>query len=85
MQERSLLKGLTPLRRISISVAVQVDNFDLALVDRAKANGLICNLFFADDEEMTLKYLKMGMDTILTNDYHRISNVVNKYIIGDEK
>lgn len=44
-------------------------HFDQATVDRAHAAGLRCNVFFADDPEEAKRYLAMGIDTILTNDY----------------
>jgi len=49
-----------------------------------KANGIICNAFFADDEEKAIRYLRMGIDTILTNDYLKISNIVKEYLKGDK-
>lgn len=48
--------------------------FDQATMDRAHAAGLRCNVFFADDPEEAAKYLEMGADTILTNDYQVISS-----------
>ncbi len=52
--------------------------FDQAMIDRAHENGIICNVFWSDDPEETERFLDMGIDVILTNDYHRISSVVNK-------
>jgi glycerophosphoryl diester phosphodiesterase len=52
--------------------------FDQAMIDKAHANGIICNVFWSDDPEETQKFLDMGIDTILTNDYNRIANVVSK-------
>ena len=46
------------------------------MIDKAKANGIICNYFYCDDEEKVQSYLDMGIDTILTNDYNRISQKV---------
>ena len=48
------------------------------MVDRAHENGIICNVFWSDDPEETQKYLDMGIDVILTNDYHSIAQVVEK-------
>ena len=48
--------------------------FDQATVDRAHAAGLRCNVFFADDPQEAKRYLDMGIDTILTNDYLPISS-----------
>ena len=45
------------------------------MIDKAHANGIICNVFFVDENEEAKKYLDMGIDTILTNDYNLISQV----------
>jgi glycerophosphoryl diester phosphodiesterase len=52
--------------------------FDQAMIDKAHANGIICNVFWSDDAEETERFLDMGIDVILTNDYNAISQVVNK-------
>ena len=52
--------------------------FDQNMIDMAHENGIICNVFFADTPEEAEKYLDMGIDVILTNDYNRISQTVNK-------
>lgn len=52
--------------------------FNQEMIDRAHANGILCNVFWSDDEEETKRFLDMGIDTILTNDYHRIAKVVRK-------
>ncbi len=48
------------------------------MVNKAKANNIVTNVFWADDEKETEEFLDMGIDVILTNDYNRISQVVNK-------
>lgn len=50
--------------------------FNQEMIDKAHQNGIICNVFWSDDPEETKKYIEMGIDTILTNDYHAISQVV---------
>ena len=47
--------------------------FDQSLIDRAKAAGLRVNVFWSDDPEEAKRFLDMGADTILTNDYQPIS------------
>lgn len=54
-------------------------HFTQEMIDKAHAHGIICNVFWSDDEEETREYLRMGIDTILTNDYYRISKVVKEY------
>ena len=51
-------------------------HFDQAMIDKAHANGIICNVFWSDDVEETQRFLEMGIDTILTNDYNIISQAV---------
>ena len=53
--------------------------FDQDMIDRAHKAGIKCNVFFSDDPEETVKFLDMGIDTILTNDYNRISQAVEMY------
>ncbi|MBO5270876.1 MAG: hypothetical protein J6B77_08825 [Clostridia bacterium] len=58
--------------------------FNEEMVRKAHAHGIICNVFWSDDPEETERFLDMGIDVILTNDYNRISQVVakrDKYII----
>lgn len=48
------------------------------VIEEAHAHGIICNVFFADDPEEAKEYLRLGADVILTNDYLRIAQAVNK-------
>ena len=48
--------------------------FDQSTIDRAHAAGLRVNVFFSDDPAEAKKFLEMGVDTILTNDYLLIAN-----------
>lgn len=50
--------------------------FNQEMVDKAHAHGIRCNVFYADDPEEAQRYLEMGIDTILTNDYLTISNAL---------
>ena len=52
--------------------------FDQAMIDKAHAHGIACNVFWSDEVEETKDFLAMGIDTILTNDYNRISQAVKK-------
>ncbi len=52
--------------------------FNKETVDLAHANGIKCNVFWSDDPAETQEFLDMGIDTILTNDYNLISQVVKK-------
>ena len=50
--------------------------FNQEMIDKAHENGIRCNVFWSDDPEETKRFLEMGIDTILTNDYNRIAQVV---------
>ena len=44
-----------------------------AMIEKAHAHGLICNLFWSDDLEEADTFFEMGIDTILTNHYLKIA------------
>ena len=48
--------------------------FDQSTIDRAHAAGMRVNVFWSDDPAEARKFLKMGIDTILTTDYLLIAN-----------
>jgi len=52
--------------------------FNKEMIDKAHSHGIICNVFWSDDEKETKEFIHMGIDTILTNDYNLISQVVKK-------
>ncbi len=52
--------------------------FNQEMIDKAHAHGIRCNVFFADDAEEAASYVNMGIDTILTNEYNIVSQVVKK-------
>ena len=43
--------------------------FNQEMIDKAHAHGIRCNVFWSDDPEEARRFLDMGVDTILTNDY----------------
>ena len=53
--------------------------FNQEMIDKAHKHGILCNVFWSDDPEETKQFLDMGIDTILTNDYNRIAQVVKSY------
>ncbi len=55
------------------------DNPTKEQVDKAHAHGIDCNIFFADDPSEVVRYLDMGMDTILSNNYLEAANVVKEW------
>ncbi len=50
--------------------------FNQEMIDKAHANGILCNVFWSDDPEEAKQFLKMGVDCILTNDYLNVSNAL---------
>ena len=53
--------------------------FDQAMIDKAHEHGIRCNVFWSDDPEEAVKFLDMGIDTILTNNYRVIADMVHSY------
>ena len=53
-------------------------NFNQEMIDKAHANGIICNVFWSDDPEEAEKFLDMGIDVILSNNFHTVNQVVQK-------
>lgn len=54
--------------------------FNEETVRRAKIHGIRCNVFWADDPDEAKRYLDMGIDTVLTNDYLTVYNAVKGYL-----
>ena len=50
--------------------------FNKEMIDKAHKHGIICNVFWSDDPEEAKEFIEMGIDTILTNDYNLVSQVV---------
>ena len=50
--------------------------FNQEMIDKAHENGIICNVFWSDEPEEAKKFLEMGIDTILTNDYNLVAQAV---------
>ena len=50
--------------------------FNEKTVEEALKNGILCNVFWADDPEEAILYRTMGIDCILTNDYLKIKKTL---------
>ncbi len=50
--------------------------YNKGMVEKAHANGIICNVFWSDDPTEAKELLEMGMDTILTNEYNFVSQIL---------
>ena len=48
------------------------------MIDKAHKHEIICNAYWSDDEDETKKFLEMGIDMILTNDFNLILQIVKK-------
>ena len=59
-------------------------HFNKQMIDKARENGIICNVFWSDEPDEAIKFLDMGIDTILTNDYNLVSRAVFDYV-GNKK
>ncbi|MBE6583546.1 MAG: hypothetical protein E7649_01000 [Ruminococcaceae bacterium] len=46
--------------------------FNAETVKLAHENGILCNVFWSDEPDEAREFFKMGIDTVLTNDYLRI-------------
>lgn len=60
------------------------DDYVKEITARAHENGIAVNLFHVESKEEAERYLAMGVDTILTNDYGRVSAAKDgkeKYLI----
>lgn len=54
--------------------------FDKEMIDKAHANGIKCNYCQADEGEDAIKHLEMGIDTIMTNDFHLVRESIKNYL-----
>ena len=52
--------------------------FNKEMIEKAHKHGIRCNVFYADDLDEAREYLDMGVDTVLTNDYLKISTLLNE-------
>lgn len=74
-----------PMSMVDRAIALGADKiqlfkpyFNQETVDRAHANGIRCNVFWADDPEEARHYLEMGIDTVLTNDYLAVARRIKE-------
>ena len=59
--------------------------FDQDMIDRAHRAGIRCNVFWSNRPPETKDFLEMGIDTILTNDYHVVACEVEKFKKNKQK
>ncbi len=46
------------------------------MIKKAHEHNIRCNVFWSDDPQEAAEFIKMGVDTVLTNDYHRIAQAI---------
>ena len=51
-------------------------NYNENMIKKAHEHGIICNMFWSDEPDEAVKFIEMGIDTILTNDYNIVANAV---------
>lgn len=51
--------------------------FTADTIKKAKENGLICNIFWSDEQSEAGEFINQGADTILSNNYFAVSQVKN--------
>jgi uncharacterized protein (UPF0264 family) len=79
------VKAVMPNARLcfagDIETAVQIgakkvqfskENVTVDLIEKAHAQGLICNLAYVEDVEEAERYYRVGIDTIFTRDYKKV-------------
>jgi len=54
--------------------------FNQEMIDKAHAHGIKCNVFWSDDPDEAQRFIDMGIDTVLTNDF----NLVNSRLKGNK-
>jgi glycerophosphoryl diester phosphodiesterase len=54
--------------------------FNEETVKAAKENGIITNVFWADDPDEARLYFEMGIDVVLTNDYLTVYNATKEFL-----
>lgn len=50
------------------------------MIDHAHAHGIKCNFCQADDAETARRCIEMGIDTVMTNDFHLIRESIKEFL-----
>ena len=53
--------------------------FDPAMIEKAHAQGIRCNMYWSDSQEETQRFLELGIDTILTNELLHVFSVIKSF------
>ena len=52
------------------------DCFDRAMIEKAHAHGIVCNVWWSDDPEECSRFFDMGIDTVLTNRFASVRHIL---------
>lgn len=52
--------------------------FNQEMIDKAHHHRIMCNVFWSDDPKEAKSFLEMGIDTILTNNYNLVSQILKQ-------
>ena len=74
--DKALACGCAKIQLFSPHFPHNPPDYAARQIEKAHAHGIRVNLFYSDDREEAAKYLAMGVDTILTNDYNRVSKAI---------
>ena len=80
LAERAIACGCGKIQLFSPHFQYNPEDHVARQIEEAHRNGVRVNLFYSDDAEEALRYLEMGVDTILTNDYLRVSKAKERLI-----
>ena len=74
--EEDIVTWGTVIDDVPVNFGDDPDGYVRAACEKAHANGIAVNVFWADDPVLAKKYLDLGCDVILTNDYQRVSLIL---------
>lgn len=79
--------GTTPWQIVDRAIAIGADKvqlykpyFNQEMIDKAHAHGILCNVFWSDEPEEARRFLDMGADCILTNDFMNLHTALKDKI-----
>ena len=78
--ETAMRYGCSKIQLFQPYFAQNPPDYAEKMIAKCHENGIRVNYFWADDPEEAVRYLKMGVDTVLTNDYHRVSLRALQYL-----
>lgn len=83
--------GTVERRRQIVERAIQLgsqklqfhrDYMTREMIEKAHAHGIVCNVFWTDDPAEAAEFYRMGVDTVLTNDFGALCHVKNQAASG---